>query len=55
MNKKQYISPKVNMVVLNTMEQLLQTSGTEVKNGSASTSYETLSRQGGGTFWDDED
>ncbi len=52
MNKRQYISPEVNVVVMNTTT-MLAASGTDIK-GNASADVEVLSRRGG-SFWDDED
>lgn len=54
--KKIYINPKTEVVEIHAsnLMQIGSPNGTDVKSGSASSGYETLSREGG-FFDDDED
>ena len=52
--KKTYINPEINIVMVKASNMLMasEVQGTAIK-GSASSEYETLSREGG--FFDDEE
>ena len=56
-NKKQYISPELNVVVMKTIGMLASSpaTGTTIQSGNADGGYETLGRQGGGLWNDDDD